>query len=77
VRVRRAVLRVAALCRGGRGAQVSRLLALHAYLHGESAAKREAASTSAAQAAQTKAENDYLAANVCSVLCNTLTASLF
>lgn len=55
-------------CRGGRGAQISRLLALHAYLHGEpsSSSKREPAATAsaAAQAAHRKADHDDLAANL-------------
>lgn len=52
------------MCRGGRGAQVSRLVALHQYLHGEPAAKQEAAAVAAQQAAHRRADNEDLAVKV-------------
>lgn len=55
---------LAVCCRGGRGAQVSRLLALHAYLHGEPTSKPDAAAAAARQAANRKADNEDLASKV-------------
>ena len=52
------------LCRGGRGAQVSRLLALHSYLHGEPSSKPDASAAAAQQAANRKADNEDLATKV-------------
>ncbi len=61
-------------CRGGRGAQVSRLLALHSYLHGDPASsKPDATQQAAQQAAERKADNEDLAVKVgtnCALLIN-------